>query len=149
MNDLRELYQELILDHSQHPHNFRVLEGANHKADGHNPLCGDQITVYLQVEDRCIKEISFQGQGCAISKASSSIMTTILKGKTVEEAQKIFEQFQRMIKTGEYDIDKMGKLAVLAGVHKYPVRVKCAILPWHTVIKSLQSANSEQVYSTE
>lgn len=148
-NQLRELYQELILDHSQHPHNFKVLDGANHIAEGNNPLCGDQITLYLQVEDDLIKDISFKGHGCAISKASTSIMTTILKGKTVAEAHDIFEKFQHMIKTGEYEIDEMGKLAVLAGVHKYPVRVKCAILPWHTVVKSLENVETSQVFSTE
>lgn len=149
MDKLRELYQSLILDHSRHPHNFKVLDRANHTANGYNPLCGDQITLYLNIENGIIKDISFQGQGCAISKASTSIMTTILKGKTIAEAQLIFNKFQHMIKTGEYDIDQMGKLAVLAGVHKYPVRVKCAILPWHTAIKSLESGEISQTFSTE
>jgi len=149
MDKLRELYQSMILDHSQHPHNYKVLAGANLTADGHNPLCGDQITIYIKVENDLIKEISFQGQGCAISKASTSIMTTILKGKTVNEAQAIFIKFQHMIKSGEYDIEEMGKLAVLAGVHKYPVRVKCAILPWHTAVNSLKSTDQSEVFSTE
>jgi len=149
MDKLRELYQSMILDHSQHPHNYKVLAGANHTADGHNPLCGDQITIYIKVENDVINEISFQGQGCAISKASTSIMTTILKGKTVNEAQAIFNKFQHMIKSGEYDAEEMGKLAVLAGVHKYPVRVKCAILPWHTAVNSLKSTDQSEVFSTE
>ena len=149
MDELRELYQSLILDHSRHPHNFKVLDSANHTADGYNPLCGDQITLYMNVENDVIKDISFQGQGCAISKASTSIMTTMLKGKTISEAQSIFDKFQHMIKTGEYDIDQMGKLAVLAGVYKYPVRVKCAILPWHTAINSLESDDDTQIFSTE
>ncbi len=149
MDELRELYQSLILDHSQHPHNFKVLENANHSANGHNPLCGDQITLYMKVENDVIKNISFQGQGCAISKASTSIMTTILKGKTIVEAQSIFDKFQHMIKTGEYDVVEMGKLAVLAGVYKYPVRVKCAILPWHTALKSLENGTIPQTFSTE
>ncbi len=149
MDELRELYQALILDHSQHPHNFKVLDSANRTADGHNPLCGDQITLYMTVENEIIKDISFQGQGCAISKASTSIMTTILKGKTVAEARAIFDKFQHMIKTGEYDSNEMGKLAVLAGVHKYPARVKCAILPWHTVVKSLQTDDNSEIFSTE
>ncbi len=149
MDELRDLYQSLILDHSQHPHNFKILSDANRTADGHNPLCGDQITLYLNVEDDVIKDISFQGQGCAISKASTSIMTTILKGKSITEAQSIFDKFQHMIKTGEYNIDEMGKLAVLAGVHKYPVRVKCAILPWHTVVNSFNSTDQSEVHSTE
>jgi len=149
MDELRELYQSLILDHSRHPHNFKVLDSANRTADGYNPLCGDQITLYMNVENDVIKDISFQGQGCAISKASTSIMTTILKGKTIAEAQSIFNKFQHMIKTGEYDIDQMGKLAVLAGIHKYPVRVKCAILPWHTAINSLKSEDKAKIFSTE
>ena len=149
MDNLRELYQALILDHSQHPHNFKVLADANLTANGHNPLCGDQITLYMQVEGNIIKSISFQGQGCAISKASTSLMTTILKGKTIAEAHQIFDKFQHMIKTGEYDIDEMGKLAVLSGIHNYPVRVKCAILPWHTAINSLESDDKTQIFSTE
>ena len=149
MDELRELYQSLILDHSQHPHNFKVLESANHTADGYNPLCGDQITLYMKVDNDVIRNISFQGLGCAISKASTSIMTTILKGRTITKAQSIFDKFQHMILTGEYDIDQMGKLAVLAGVYKYPVRVKCAILPWHTAIKSLESEDKTKIFSTE
>ncbi len=137
MTDLRELYQQLILDHNQHPKNFKELENATAVAEGHNPLCGDEITLYLIVENNQIQDISFKGSGCAISKASASIMTTLIKGKTVQEAEHLFQEFHKMITTGETS-DKMGKLAVLAGVHKYPSRVKCAILSWHTMNNALQ-----------
>jgi len=137
MTDLRELYQQLILDHNQHPKNFKELENATTVAEGHNPLCGDEITLYLIVENNQIQDISFKGSGCAISKASASIMTTLIKGKTVQEAEHLFQEFHKMITTGETS-DKMGKLAVLAGVHKYPSRVKCAILSWHTMNNALQ-----------
>ena len=130
----------LILDHNQHPQNFRVIEDATDTASGHNPLCGDEITLYLYVENEEVKDVSFQGSGCAISKASASIMTTIIKGKTVKEAEGIFDQFHIMITTGETTGD-MGKLAVLAGVHKFPVRVKCAVLSWHTMNNALHGHN--------
>lgn len=149
-SDLRELYQELILDHSKSPRNFRALKEANHKAEGYNPLCGDRITLYLQLEGEVIKDIAFQGSGCAISKASTSMMTAQLKGKTRAEAQELFGHFHRML-SGEkgkaYDKEKLGKLAVFSGVSEFPVRVKCATLAWHTLRASLEG--SVQPVSTE
>lgn len=141
-NDLRDLYQELILDHNRNPRNFREIHDANRRAEGYNPLCGDKVTVYIRLEDDIIKEISFQGSGCAISKASASIMTTCLKGKRKAEAEALFKSFHNMVTTGEGDSKKKEKkLAVLAGVHKYPVRVKCATLAWHTMNNSLQGVD--------
>jgi nitrogen fixation protein NifU and related proteins len=137
-DDLSDLYQEVILDHSRSPRNFRTLEGANRLAEGHNPLCGDHITVFLKLEGDVIREISFQGSGCAISKASASIMTETLKGKTKAEANKIFHRFHDLIMTGKDGGQEMGKLAVMAGVHKFPNRIKCAILPWHAVEACLE-----------
>ena len=130
-DDLSELYQEVILDHSRSPRNFRTLEGADRKAEGHNPLCGDHYTVYLKLDGDRIREIAFQGSGCAISKASASIMTETLKGKTRAEAGKFFHDFHDLIMKGGANGPDLGKLAVMAGVHKFPNRVKCAILPWH------------------
>ena len=148
MNDeLQDLYQEVILDHNKRPRNFRVLEGGR-KAEGYNPLCGDRFTVYLHIDNGTIKDVSFQGSGCAISKASASLMTESVKGKTVGEAQALFERFQRMITaSGETPIDDMGKLTVLAGVRQFPVRVKCASLAWHTLRAAVDSADN--VVSTE
>lgn len=148
MDDFRELYQQLILDHNQNPRNFKVLEDATHSLDGHNPLCGDRIKVFLKIENDRIAEISFQGSGCAISKASASIMTTILKGKTETEARAIFERFHRLITTGETQDEELGKLSVLAGVYKFPARVKCAALAWHTAMNSLKGQADKPV-STE
>ena len=136
MDDLKELYQQMILDHNQNPQNFREMENATSKAEGHNPLCGDEITLFLHVENEKITDVSFLGSGCAISKASASIMTTLLIGKSVEMAESLFEKFHTMITTGEISED-MGKLAVLAGVHKFPSRVKCAVLSWHTMNNAL------------
>lgn len=135
MSDINELYQQMILDHNKSPRNFKVLEKYTHFAKGHNPLCGDEIDIYVLIQDGVIVDISFQGQGCAVSKSSASIMTTILKGKTLEEAQQIYNEFHHIVTSkidDEVDLDKMGKLAVFAGVRKYPTRVKCATLPWHT-----------------
>ena len=141
MSDLRELYQEVILDHNRKPRNFQKLAGANRTAEGYNPLCGDQITVYLHVEGNVIRDISFLGQGCAISKASASMMTASLKGKTLGEAQSLFEKFHAMV-TGDPGrsphLDALGTLAVFSGVSEFPVRVKCASLPWHTVHAALE-----------
>ncbi len=141
MSDLRELYQEVILDHNKRPCNFQKLEGANRTAEGYNPLCGDQITVYLSVEDNVIKDISFQGSGCAISKASASLMTTSVKEKTQAEAEVLFDRVHTML-TGERDttVDphELGKLAVLSGVCEFPARVKCASLAWHTLHAALK-----------
>ncbi|HLI61967.1 MAG TPA: SUF system NifU family Fe-S cluster assembly protein [Terriglobales bacterium] len=139
MSDLRELYQEVILEHSKAPRNYGALPTANHKAEGYNPLCGDHFTVYLDVEDGKIRDVSFQGSGCAISKASASMMTQSVKGKTKEEAEKLFAQFHKLV-TGATngDRDSLGKLAVFAGVSEFPVRVKCATLAWHTLEAALE-----------
>ena len=140
MSDLRELYQEVILDHSKRPRNFVRLEDANRVAQGHNPLCGDHITIYLQLDGDVIRNVGFQGNGCAISKASASMMTAALKGKTAAEAEAIFDRFHRMVTAGPeaIDPDELGKLAVFSGVCEFPVRVKCASLPWHTLRAALQ-----------
>ena len=138
MSDLRELYQEVILDHRKTPRNFREMEEANRRLEGYNPLCGDRVTVYLQVEDDLVQDVSFQGMGCAISTASASMMTELLKGKTVEEAEVIFQRFQDLV-TGKSDgSDGVGKLVVFAGVSEFPLRVKCATLPWHTLRAALR-----------
>ena len=149
MSDLRELYQQVILDHYKKPRNFQKLADANRHAEGHNPLCGDQIDVYLHMEGDVIKDISFQGAGCAISQSAASLMTTVLKGKTRAEAEALFRKFHEMV-TGEggaADPMELGKLAVFCGVSEFPVRVKCASLPWHTLHAALEDA--EQPVSTE
>jgi nitrogen fixation NifU-like protein len=150
MNDLRALYQEVILDHNKSPRNFRKMENATSVVEGYNPLCGDHYTIYLNVVDNVVKEISFQGAGCAISKASASMMSTILKGKTREEAEQLFNQFHHLV-TGmvraDEDIETLGKLAAFAGVSEFPARVKCASLAWHTVHSALQG--DHKVISTE
>jgi nitrogen fixation NifU-like protein len=133
ISDLQELYQEVILDHNKRPRNFRAIEHGR-KAEGYNPLCGDRLTVYLRVENGRIEDASFQGSGCAISKASASLMTDSVKGKTLEEAGDLFERFHQMItRAPEEPVDDLGKLTVLAGVRQFPIRVKCASLPWHTL----------------
>lgn len=152
MAELDELYQEVILDHNRSPRNFRAIADANRKAEGYNPLCGDQVTVYLDLEDGVIKDISFQGSGCAISKASASMMTAALKGKTETEAEELFENVHRMLKgelgdNGLTGASGMGKLVILSGVCKFPARVKCASLAWHTVHSALKG--DQGVASTE
>jgi nitrogen fixation NifU-like protein len=141
---LRDLYQQVILDHNKSPRNFKKLETANKTAEGYNPLCGDKINIYLEVENDVIKDISFIGSGCAISKASASIMSTIIKGKTIDEAERLFRKFHDLI-TGKLNdsenIEDLGKLAVLAGVKEFPVRVKCASLAWHTMVTALKNEN--------
>ena len=150
MADLRDLYQELILEHSKAPRNYRALADADHQAEGYNPLCGDRFTVYLQMEGDAIRDISFQGSGCAISKSSASMMTQILKGKTKEEADKIFERFHELV-TGRAERNgepaDMGKLAVFSGVSEFPTRVKCATLAWHTLQAALEG--KQEAVSTE
>jgi nitrogen fixation protein NifU and related proteins len=146
-DDLHDLYQQVILDHSRSPRNFRKLDLANRISEGRNPLCGDRVTVYLQLDGEVIKDVAFQGEGCAISKASASIMTEMLKGKTKEEAKSIFEKFHEMITTGTPRVDELGKLGVFAGVNKFPARVKCASLAWHAVVATLEG--KENVVSTE
>ena len=134
MSDLRDLYQEVILDHNKRPRNFRAVEPRSHTADGYNPLCGDRVCVQLRVRDGVIEDVGFQGEGCAISTASASIMTESIKGRSVEEAQQLFERFHELVTGEESALDpELGKLAVLAGVRDYPTRVKCATLAWHTL----------------
>lgn len=149
-NELRELYQQVILDHNKSPRNFRVIENANHYSEGYNPLCGDRIDIYLDVENGIVKDISFQGKGCAISKASASLMSGMVKGKPVEEAEKLFEKFHDLItgKLGDNtDTEELGKLAVFAGVRDFPARVKCASLAWHTMINALKE--EKDIVTTE
>jgi nitrogen fixation NifU-like protein len=139
MSDLRELYQDVILEHSKAPRNYRELQKANHKAEGYNPLCGDHFTIYLTLEGDKIQDVSFQGSGCAISKASASMMTQSVKGKSREEAEKMFERFHELVTGHESgDREALGKLAVFAGVSEFPVRVKCATLAWHTLQAALE-----------
>ena len=135
-DDLTDLYQQVILDHSKSPRNFHELAGANRTAQGNNPLCGDNYTVYALMDGDVIKDISFQGSGCAISKASASILTETLKGKTKDEVKALFDKVHDMVTTGKSS-NGVGKLAVFAGVHKFPARVKCAILPWHAVVAAI------------
>ncbi|MBI1956790.1 MAG: SUF system NifU family Fe-S cluster assembly protein [Acidobacteria bacterium] len=141
MPELRELYQELILDYSKRPRNFGKLEEANCQASGYNPLCGDKITVYVKVEDNIVREIRFEGIGCAISTASASLMTEKSKGKTTEEAEALFDLFHKLVTGGivkESAAAELGKLSVFSGVKEFPVRVKCATLPWHTLRSALR-----------
>jgi nitrogen fixation NifU-like protein len=149
MSELSELYQQVILDHNKKPRNFRKLETANHSAEGYNPLCGDQLTIYLNLEDDTVKEVGFEGSGCAISKASASMMTQAVKGKSKEETEKLFQEFHSMV-TGELNEEtqenNLGNLKIFAGVREFPVRVKCATLPWHTLHAAL---HKEEQVSTE
>ncbi len=135
MSDLRELYQEVILDHNRHPHNFRELDGADRHADGFNPLCGDRLAVYVNLEGDTVVDATFVGSGCAISKASASLMTDAVKGKSVADVRRLFEQFLELVTDERAQVDDalLGKLAVFAGVRDYPTRVKCASLAWHTL----------------
>jgi nitrogen fixation NifU-like protein len=134
MSELSDLYQEVILDHNRRPHNFRVIENASAKQEGYNPLCGDRLTLYVTVDGDVIKDASFQGSGCAISKASASLMTDAVKGKTVAEARALFEQFHDMITSNpDSPAPDLGKLSVFAGVREFPTRIKCASLAWHTM----------------
>lgn len=146
MSELRDLYQEVILEHSRHPRNYRVMESANHKVEGFNPLCGDRFTIYLDLQDGAVRDVSFQGSGCAISKASASMMTQTLKGKSAGEAEELFTKFHDLV-TGHGSAEDLGKLAVFAGVSEFPVRVKCATLSWHAVRAALQG--KEEAVSTE
>jgi nitrogen fixation NifU-like protein len=144
MADLRDLYQEVILDHHKKPRNFHKLENANRQADGYNPLCGDKLSVFIQIEDGIVKDIGFVGAGCAISTASASMMTESLKGKTEAEAKTIFERFHHLVTNHsepQPDPATLGKLAVFSGVREYPVRVKCATLAWHTMRAALDGSN--------
>lgn len=147
--ELRDLYQEVIFDHNRNPRNFRIINPSDRKVDGFNPLCGDRLTLFLQMSGDVITDASFQGSGCAISTASVSLMTEIIKGKTIAEAEALFKQFHEMTtgKAEHIDLEAMGKLAVLAGVREYPARVKCATLAWHTLDAALK--NEAQSVSTE
>lgn len=150
MSELKTLYQDIILDHNKSPRNFKKLENANRHAEGYNPLCGDHYDIYLRIENDIIQEVSFVGAGCAISKASASVMSSLLKGKTKEEAEKLINVFQKLV-TGDADpmeeLDRLGKLAAFAGVSEFPARVKCASLAWHTLRAAL--VNKDDVVSTE
>jgi nitrogen fixation protein NifU and related proteins len=149
MSDLDELYQELILDHTKRPRNFRDMPDATGYADGHNRLCGDKLRLYIKVADGVITDLAFKGDGCSISKSSASLMTEALKGKTIAEAQELYEKFHHLLTGGEEtpDTEELGKLAAFAGVRRFPVRVKCATLPWHTLQAALKQ-DGQQV-STE
>ena len=141
MSDLADLYQEVILDHNRRPRNFHALPAACHSAEGYNPLCGDRLTLYLKVAEGTIEDVSFEGAGCAISKASASMMTDALKGRSVAEANVLFDRFHRMVTTPpDQAVEDMGKLSSLAGVREFPVRVKCASLAWHTLKAALSNA---------
>jgi nitrogen fixation NifU-like protein len=149
MSELSDLYQEVILEHNKNPRNFREIENPDKTADGNNPLCGDALRVYLTMEDDKVKDVAFKGSGCAISKASASMMTQAVKGKTKEEADTLFKEFRRMV-MGEMDAEteenSLGKLKIFAGVREFPARVKCASLSWHTVHAALAG---EETASTE
>ncbi|MET0754305.1 MAG: Fe-S cluster assembly sulfur transfer protein SufU [Pyrinomonadaceae bacterium] len=149
MSELSDLYQEVILDHNKNPRNFREIENADKTADGHNPLCGDALKIYLSMDADKVKDVAFLGSGCAISKASASMMTQVVKGKTREEAEVLFDEFHKMV-TGALDIEtdenNLGKLKIFAGVLEFPARVKCASLSWHTLHAAL---NDEAEISTE
>ena len=149
MSELTDLYQEVILDHNRRPHNFRVIDAASAKQEGYNPLCGDRLTLYLTLDGDVIKDAAFQGSGCAISKASASLMTDAVKGKTVAEARDLFEHFHAMI-TSEpgTETEDLGKLSVFAGVREFPTRIKCASLAWHTM-KAAVAHETDSPVSTE
>ena len=144
MSDLRELYQDVIFDHYKKPRNCHILDCANHQAEGYNPLCGDQVTVYLKVDNGVITDLSFKGTGCAISTASASLMTEALKGKKVAEVEDLFEDFHQMVTAPEdAPHPELGKLEVLAGVREFPARVKCATLAWHTLQSALKNQSTK------
>lgn len=147
MSDLSDLYQEVILDHNKRPRNFHVVDTASHQAEGFNPLCGDRLHLYLKVEDDVVTEVGFQGSGCAISKASASLMTDSVKGRPVAEVRDLFSRFHTMVTTPpDQPVEDMGKLSALAGVREFPVRVKCASLAWHTLKAALER---DPIASTE
>ena len=141
MSELEELYQEIIMEHNRKPKNFRTLDNADRSANGFNPFCGDTITLYLDMADDVITEVGFQGSGCAISRASASMMTESIKGKSSAEAEAIFEDFHQMLTRGpdgSFDPDRLGDLELLAGVSEFPTRIKCAVLSWHTLKAALK-----------
>lgn len=137
-SDLNDLYQEVILDHNRRPRNFHAIEGATHRAEGYNPLCGDRLTLYVQVDGDRITDVAFEGAGCAISKASASLMTEAVKGQTIDDARALFDRFHHMVTAPtEQPLEDLGKLSALGGVREFPVRVKCASLAWHTLKAAL------------
>jgi len=139
-SDLNDLYQEVILDHNRRPRNFHAIADATHSAEGYNPLCGDRLTLFVQIEGDRIADVAFEGSGCAISKASASLMTEAVKGRTVADARALFERFHTMVTTApDEPVNDLGKLSVLAGVREFPIRVKCASLAWHTLKAALAS----------
>lgn len=140
-NDLRELYQEVIFDHNRSPRNFHAMEDANRIADGHNPLCGDLLTVYAKVNDGIVEDVSFVGQGCAISTASASLMTEVVKGKPLDEVEALFRDIHMMLTDSRPEGRDFGKLEVLSGVREFPARVKCASLAWHTLHNAIAQAS--------
>ena len=143
MSDLTDLYQEVILDHNRRPRNFRRIETPSHHAEGFNPLCGDKLSLTMQVDGDTVADVAFEGSGCAISKASASLMTDAVRGKSVEEARLLFDRFHRMVTTPpDAPVEDMGKLAVFAGVRQFPIRVKCASLAWHTLKAALDRQES-------
>lgn len=150
MTELRELYQDVILDHNKRPRNFHPMDDADKKVEGYNPLCGDHYTVYVKMDGDLVADVSFDGAGCAISKASASMMASVVKGKRKDEAEDLFEKFHKLV-TGELDpadaIEKLGKLAAFSGVSEFPARVKCASLPWHTLRAALEE--KEEIITTE
>jgi nitrogen fixation NifU-like protein len=150
MTALKELYQEVILDHNKSPRNYHRMEDADRKIEGYNPLCGDHFTLFIKLENDVIKDISFEGAGCAISKASASVMSSTVKGKTIKEAEELFEKFHKLVLgegNPEEDFEKLGKLAAFSGVTEYPARVKCATLAWHTLHTALTT--KEHITTTE
>ena len=146
MSSLTELYQNVILEHNRSPRNYRVMDDADRQAEGNNPLCGDQLTVWLKLDGDVISEVSFQGLGCAISRASASLMTAAVKGKSRQEAEGLFERFHHLVtgKPEPADPETLGKLAVFSGISGYPTRVKCASLPWHTLKAALEGAEGRK-----
>ena len=148
MSELTELYQQVILDHNKKPRNFRKPESFNRRAEGHNPLCGDQLTVYVQLDGGIVTDVAFEGSGCAISKAAASMMTQALKGKTTDEIQKLFREFHHMVtdEAASENEESLGNLRIFSGVREFPVRVKCATLPWHTLKAALEN---QETTSTE
>jgi nitrogen fixation NifU-like protein len=150
MNELGDLYQQVILDHNKQPRNFHAVEGSNRKAEGYNPLCGDRLTLYARIEEGVVRDVGFIGSGCAISKASASMMTEAIKGKTVAEVEQLFRTFHGLVTEQEPNGEKpadLGKLVVFSGVREFPVRVKCATLAWHTLRAALE--NKEGTTTTE
>lgn len=147
MSKLSELYQNVILEHNRSPRNYRALDDATQRVEGNNPLCGDRVTLWLKLEDGVIQDVGFQGSGCAISRASASLMTTVVKGKTAAEAGVLFERFRRLV-TGTLspaDSETLGKLAVFSGVSEFPIRVKCATLPWHALRQAMAGGTGKQI----